>query len=27
VSVRRSHLPSPARPRHGVHLNLSGHQV
>ncbi len=26
VSVRQSHLPSPAKPRHGVHLNLSGHQ-
>ncbi|RMR00730.1 hypothetical protein ALP95_200003 [Pseudomonas savastanoi pv. glycinea] len=26
VSVRPSHLPSPAKPRHGVHLNLSGHQ-
>ncbi len=21
-----SHLPNPAKPRHGVHLNLSGHQ-
>jgi hypothetical protein len=26
VCVRPSHLPSPAKPRHGVHLNLSGHQ-
>ena len=26
VSVRPGHLPSPAKPRHGVHLNLSGHQ-
>lgn len=26
VSVRPSHLPSPAKPRHGVHLDLSGHQ-
>jgi hypothetical protein len=26
VCVRRSHLPIPATPRHGVHLNLSGHQ-
>jgi|GEM_PF-6204878 len=26
VSVRPNHLPSPARPGHGVHLNLSGHQ-
>ncbi|WP_225922816.1 transposase [Pseudomonas hamedanensis] len=26
VSVRPSHLPNPAKPRHGVHLNLSGHQ-
>ncbi|PAU56077.1 transcriptional regulator, partial [Pseudomonas sp. PICF141] len=26
VCVRPSHLPSPSRPRHGVHLNLSGHQ-
>ncbi|MGS2841394.1 MULTISPECIES: transposase [Pseudomonas] len=26
VCVRPSHLPSPAKPRHGVHLHLSGHQ-
>ncbi|CAM5430368.1 hypothetical protein SSTU70S_03508 [Stutzerimonas stutzeri] len=26
VSVGPNHLPSPARPGHGVHLNLSGHQ-
>jgi AbrB family looped-hinge helix DNA binding protein len=26
VCVRPSHLPSPATPRHGVHLNLTGHQ-
>ncbi|WP_338508272.1 transposase [Pseudomonas poae] len=26
VSVRPSHLPNPAKPRHGVHLNLSRHQ-
>ncbi|WP_223416373.1 MULTISPECIES: IS66 family insertion sequence element accessory protein TnpB [unclassified Pseudomonas] len=27
VSVRPTHLPIPARPRHGVHLNLSAHQL
>ena len=26
VCVRPSHLPSPVKPRHGVHLHLSGHQ-
>jgi hypothetical protein len=26
VCVRPSHLPDPAKPGHGVHLNLSGHQ-
>lgn len=26
VCVRPSHLPTPAKPGHGVHLNLSGHQ-
>ncbi len=26
VGVRPSHLPSSAKPGHGVHLNLSGHQ-
>ncbi|SDX38611.1 hypothetical protein SAMN05444064_119117 [Pseudomonas syringae] len=26
VSVRPSHLPNPAKPRHGVHLNSGGHQ-
>ncbi|PIN57567.1 transcriptional regulator, partial [Pseudomonas syringae pv. actinidiae] len=24
--VRPSHLPNPAKPRHGVHLNSGGHQ-
>jgi transposase len=26
VTVRSSHLPSPTKPGHGVHLYLSGHQ-